>query len=287
MPRSAALLLICALPAAFAMFMQPMKGSGPPVDREGAPEKAPLMSAAELLQQPFSQRAIRSLFEWEHQRAFTYERFGEHKYYYDDPRIHNFGNSGWRGLLHACVVPVATHMIDRFAYSGTDARKLLHENVIPADATVVDLAAGVGFSAARNGKVTCVDTSTEMLTVARLRRPDVKHFEVGNAETWGETGSFDIATLMYATHEMPRRARIRAIRNCLRLARQSVLVVDIWPGFEPNDMMLSGEPYVLDYLANIEDDVNVAADPSEWVVTRVDVVEGHVRMWKFDRKVEA
>ena len=98
-----------------------------------------------------------------------------------------------------------------------------------------------------------------------------------------QTDSFDIATVMYGMHEMPAYARRRVIRNALRVARDKVMVVDIWPGFEPNAMMLSGEPYVLDYLANIEDDVDSAYDPTVWSLERVDVVEGHVRMWKFER----
>ena len=134
------------------------------------------------------QRSVASLFEFEHARAAEFERMGQTKIstYWEDPRIHNFGNQGWRGLLHALVVPIATHAIDRFAYSGVDARKLIHEAEFPADAEVVDLCCGVGFSCARNGHVTAVDTSREMLTVARLRRPDVQRFECGNAETWGE-----------------------------------------------------------------------------------------------------
>lgn len=260
-----------------------------------------------------------------------------------NPHRHFPDRAGWRGLLHALVVPIATAAIDHFAYEGTDARKLLHDAEFPADSTVVDLASGVGFSPARNGKVTCVDTSQEMLTVARLRRPDVQHFECGNAEEWGEvrlcrhhqfpsihprslfinrsftrrgpsgallprtpllhasrrpllspalalappspmqTNSFDIATLMFATHEMPGDARRRCIRNALRLARDKVMIVDIWPGFEPNDMMLSGEPYVLNYLENIESDVDSSVDTTQWEIERVDVVPQHVRMWKFTR----
>jgi len=236
------------------------------------------------------QRSIAELFEFEHQRAATFERMGAHPYW-ADPRIHNFGNLGWRGLVHALVVPIATHAIDRFAYSGTDARKLLHVSEFPASAEVVDLCAGVGFSSARNGRVTAVDTSAMMLAVARLRRPDVQRFEVGNAEEWGETDSCDIATVMYGMHEMPGDARRRVLRNALRLAREKVLVVDIWPGFEPSPMMLSGEPFVLDYLANIEDDIDACAaleaptleGSAQWEVSRVDVVDQHVRMWKFER----
>ena len=202
---------------------------------------------------------------------------------WNDPRIHNFGNTGLRGFLHALVVPLATHAIDRFAYGGTDARRLLHESEFPADATVVDFCSGVGFSSARNGKVTCVDTSEEMLSIAKVRRPDVQRFARGNAEKWGFTDSFDIATVMFGMHEMPGYARRRVIRNALRVARDKAMVVDIWPGFEPNAMMLSGEPYLLDYLANIDDDVDSAYDPTVWTCERVDVVEGHVRMWKFER----
>lgn len=176
-------------------------------------------------------------------------------------------------------------MIDRFAYSGVDARRLVHETQIPAGSEVVDLCSGVGFSSAPNAKVTCVDTSHAMLSMARLRHR-VGRFEVGNAEDWGESRCCDIATLMYATHEMPQDGRRTVLRNAMRLARDSVLVVDIWPGFEPSPMMLSGEPYVLDYLAHIEDDVDFVTrhDVDGWTVARVDVVEEHVRMWRLDRK---
>jgi len=238
-------------------------------------------SAAELAAE-HTQNFVASLFEFEHARAARYERIGSVPYWCD-PRIHNFGNTGLRGFLHALVVPIATHAIDRFAYQGTDARKMLHESEFPAAATVVDFCSGVGFSSARNGHVTCVDTSEEMLAIAKVRRPDVRRFARGNAEKWGFTDSFDIATVMFGMHEMPADARRRVIRNALRVARDKVMIVDIWPGFEPNAMMLSGEPFVLDYLANIEADVDSAYDPTVWSVERVDVVEEHVRMWKFER----
>lgn len=145
-------------------------------------------SARDVLGVDFAEQTqvhMANLLEWEHKRAAKYERSGTHPYW-ADPRIHNFGNLGWRGLLHALIVPIATHMIDRFAYSGVNARQQIHESEFPHEAEVVDLCCGVGFSSARNGRVTAVDTSELMLTVAKLRRPDVQHFEVGNAEQWGE-----------------------------------------------------------------------------------------------------
>ena len=109
------------------------------------------------------------------------------------------------------------------------------------------------------------------------------NFVQGNAEEWGETDSCDVATVMYGMHEMPQGARRRVIRNAMRIARQSALVVDIWPGFEPSPMMLTGEPFVLEYLENIEGDIDMTAGEMKWEVTRVDVVNQHVRMWKFER----
>ena len=109
------------------------------------------------------------------------------------------------------------------------------------------------------------------------------NFVQGNAEEWGETDSCDVATVMYGMHEMPAYARRRVIRNALRVAKDKVMIVDIWPGFQPTKMMLSGEPYVLDYLAHIEEDMDVSYDPTEWSLERVDVVGEHVRMWKFER----
>ena len=56
---------------------------------------------------------------------------------------------------------------------------------IEKGSTVLDLCCGTGFSTAKGA--TGIDTSQEMLSVARLRRPDAEFF-LGNAETWGETG---------------------------------------------------------------------------------------------------
>ena len=227
-----------------------------------------------------AQNLVVDLFEFEHKRAAKFERTGQHEYW-ADPRIHNFGNLGWRGILHALVVPIATHAIDRFAYSGVNARRAIHESEVSAGHEVVDLCCGVGFSSASTGHVVGVDTSPGMLGLARLRRPDVK-FEEGNAETWGEDKCCDVVTVMFGMHEMPADARRRIIRNSLRLARKKVLIVDIWPGFEPSPMMLSGEPFVLDYLANIEADVAASHDSAEWDLSTIDVVPEHVRMWRFD-----
>ena len=138
----------------------------------------------------------------------------EHEYWFD-PRIHNWGNVGWGGLVHAIFAPLATYAIDKLSYGGVDVRRKVHE-MIPADASVLDLCCGTGFSSARGA--TAIDTSREMITVAKLRRPDCK-FETGNAETYGETNSYDVVTMMFATHES-ESAPASAPRACVHSHRR-------------------------------------------------------------------
>mmetsp|Transcript_41426 Transcript_41426/g.96858 ORF Transcript_41426/g.96858 Transcript_41426/m.96858 type:complete len:91 (+) Transcript_41426:803-1075(+) len=90
---------------------------------------------------------------------------------------------------------------------------------------------------------------------------------------------------MFGMHEMPQGARRRVLRNALRLARQTVLVVDIWPGFTPSPMMLSGEPFVIDYLEHIDADVEAVQEPEVCDLEVVELVPEHVRMWKLSKRV--
>ena len=80
--------------------------------------------------------------------------------------------------------------VDRFAYSGVDVRNIIHNTIIPQTADVVDLCCGIGFSTSsidwrarmahlvgratdETRSITGVDTSEQMLAMARLRRPEV------------------------------------------------------------------------------------------------------------------
>ncbi|KAG8464384.1 hypothetical protein KFE25_003447 [Diacronema lutheri] len=198
--------------------------------------------------------------------------------YWSDPRIHNLGNAGILGGLHAAVAPLFTHLIDRVAYKGVDARAQIHKTIAP-DLRVVDLCCGTAFSATKGA--TGVDTSAQMLAMARLHRPDAI-FVQGNAETWGEDAAFDVATVMYGMHEMPRGARRKVLHNAMRIARKYVLIVDIDPSFCPSAMMLSGEPFIEEYLRNIDEDVQEAAAHRAWRKARIEVVPGHVVMWRLD-----
>ena len=209
--------------------------------------------------------------------------------YWYNPRIHTLGNVGLGGWIHALMAPLATAVIDRASYGGMDVRKLAHD-MIGADKTVLDLCCGVGFSTMEGGHA--IDTSPMMLNVARFHRPD-SSFSFGNAETYGDTQGYDVVTIMYAMHEMPGDARKRVLANMMRVARESVVIVDIHPEFQKTlakkpmngEFFLMGEPYVLEYLTNLDTDVFSAAATHEkrWRVRRVTILADHVIMYRLDR----
>ena len=88
-----------------------------------------------------------------------------HPYWYN-PSIHNLGNTGILGNLHAAATPLFTKLIDKKAYSGVDIRKQIYDEI---HGSVCDLCCGTGFST-KPGQ-TGVDTSKEMLRYSNLFNP--------------------------------------------------------------------------------------------------------------------
>ena len=225
--------------------------------------------------------------------------------YWDDPRIHAFGNSGWSGRIHAMLAPSITKLIDNRAYGGIDIRKDINKQ-LQSDGgynyTSVDFACGTGMST--HERSIGVDTSKEMLDIARYRteRPNYLHkpppsysisnqtttndktlgrFFEGNVEGWGDDKSFDLVTCMFAFHEMPQYARQRVLQNAMRVARHRIVIVDISPDYIPSKSMLSGEPYVLEYLENIDKNMESVNGTYGFILQRNTIVDGHVTMWDF------
>lgn len=48
--------------------------------------------------------------------------------YWDDPRVHNFGNNN---PISAIFAPLATKLIDIAAYDGVDLRRKIIKEVVP------------------------------------------------------------------------------------------------------------------------------------------------------------
>uniref|UniRef100_A0A7S3V7J7 Methyltransferase type 11 domain-containing protein n=1 Tax=Chaetoceros debilis TaxID=122233 RepID=A0A7S3V7J7_9STRA len=97
-------------------------------------------------------------------------------------------------------------------------------------------------------------------------------------------GQFDIVTIMYAFHEIPKIARYRILRESRRLLRPGgiLAIVDINPqDYTPSPTMLEGEPYVIEYQNNIEKQMGSIQGFRD--MNCIDIIPEHVRMWVLKR----
>lgn len=187
--------------------------------------------------------------------------------YYYNPDIHNFGNIGIGGKIHAELGPLFTKIIDNTAYDGRDIRSEIMEPY--KNKKVIDLCCGTGLSTL--DKNFGIDTSNEMLNVAR-RYNKKSQFKYGNAETFGNYKEFDIATCFFSFHEMPNYAHLNIINNCKRIAKEEIIIVDISTKYTPSNIMLSGEPYLLNYLDSIDNILNE--------FNKSIYIENHIDIWR-------
>ena len=217
--------------------------------------------------------------------------------YWRNNKIHNLGNTGPLGNLHAATAPLMTKFIDKKAYGGRNVREEVY-NTFEGD--VLDMCCGTGFStvptvmrASTARRSVGIDTSPEMLRFAGLFNPD-SAYKWGNAETFGDDEEFDTVSIMFSLHEMPRDAYRNVIRNAIRVARNRVVIVDISSDYKPSRRMLSGEPYLADYLKKFDYNiVNTVVWKEEtnthfpifhipkW--NKTNLVKGHVDMWEYTK----
>ncbi len=207
--------------------------------------------------------------------------------YWNNRNIHNLGNTGALGNLHAMTAPIMTKFIDRAAYGGRNIREEVY-NTFEGD--VLDMCCGTGFST-KPGSVG-IDTSLEMLRFSKIFNPGSEYL-YGNAERFGKDDEFDVVSIMFAFHEMPTSAHQKIIKNAIRVARKKVVVVDISKDYKPSRGMLAGEPYLLNYLDNFEK--TIERTPFEYPlyyktrnkldgVNKTTLVENHVDMWEYTMK---
>jgi ubiquinone/menaquinone biosynthesis C-methylase UbiE len=199
-----------------------------------------------------------------------------HQRYWEDPRIHTFGNIGVRGFVHALIAPSFTRGLDGFF--GEEVRARMHAQL--RGDKVVDLGCGTGLSTPPGA--IGVDTSFQMLAVAQmLARPQLeKTFVHGNAESWGEgSGICDTALVSFVLHEAPFAARTRILANALRIARKRAIVMDIHPAFTPTKSMLMGEPFIENYLAGINYQIYKAGAN----VHEFEFGNGRVKIWVLEK----
>lgn len=194
---------------------------------------------------------------WKHDYLILFFMFHTHNTYgYDpypyNPIIHNLGNHGLLGRVHAEISPIFTKVVDKVIY-GKDVRKDVIDSF--GNKRILDIGCGTGFSTSDTPGSVGIDTSVAMVEKARREFPS-KTFHVGHAEHWHLDGTvFDIITIMFCFHEVPQYNRQKIIRKCMKAAKEEVVIVDISPEYTPNEAMLKGEPYISDYLENIKNDL--------------------------------
>lgn len=191
--------------------------------------------------------------------------------YWYNPVIHNLGNTGFLGNIHAISTPCITRFIDDHAYSGIDVRKKIYDDTT---GTVCDLCCGTGFSTKPGN--TGVDTSKEMLRFANFYNPGSRYL-FGNAETFGKDREFDTVTCMFAFHEIPEEGHRKILNNALRISKNKVIIVDISTDYKPSRLMLAGEPYTLDYLKNMNELME------NYSFEKTNFIKGHVDIWTYTK----
>ena len=196
--------------------------------------------------------------------------------YYRDPRIHGFGNFGLGGRIHAEIAPKITRIIDQVAYDGINIRDECFKKYVYGN-SVLDLCCGTGFSTPSvylNPLNRGIDISKYMINKAK-RVHENKQFYIGNAEKYyPEKGTiFDVTTCYFSFHEMPKEAMISIIENAKQITKNKIIIVDIAPDYIPKSSMLLGEPYLLDYLKQIN---NTLEDFHEEII-----MPKRVHMWTY------
>ena len=197
-------------------------------------------------------------------------------YYWNDPRIHTLGNDGFGGYIHSLVAPSITRIIDMYSYNGVNIRKEIINEWSDKNLKILDICCGTGLSTP-NG-ATGIDTSKYMIRKAKKINSRVKgnkNFKIGNAETWGKSYQYDLVICMFGFHEMPHSARIKVLENCIRITCERVVIVDIDPNYSPNKSMLADEPYLPDYLKNIDREMK------KYNGFKTVILKDHVVRWDF------
>jgi len=206
------------------------------------------------------------------------------------PRIHNLGNVGYWGSVHASGAQFVTDLIDVVAYGGKNMRKELAEGMatlFPATHKVLEVGCGVGtltqHLASHFDFVEAVDTSEEMLEVARKREHKGVTYSKKNGADVTDL-DFDIAVCCMVFHELPKVAHVAILHSLIAATTGDVLIVDIDPSYTPSFMMLAGEPYVPSYLEHIENTISEVCEEKGCWYDTFSIVEGHVRGWRIRKQ---
>ena len=207
------------------------------------------------------------------------------------PAIHNMGNVGKMGALHADGAWFFTRLIDALAYEGRNMRAEFSEGLAairPKDSSILEVGCGVGTLTAELEKcnfsnVNAVDTSQEMINKAREHTKTSGYRNLNGVDAHLSFEDIDVAIACMVMHEMPTCAHRELIQSLLRATRDDgeIWLIDIDPVYRPSISMLAGEPYLPQYLESIDDTINKEAAPHD--VVTLQMIPKRVRAWVITR----
>lgn len=200
--------------------------------------------------------------------------------YWNNPQIHYLGNTGIGGRVHSVLAEPFNVILEHKTYNGMNVRKMAFEHVktilhptIPG--RICDVCCGTGISTRAGhevfpeSEIIGLDTSLEMLSMC----DNYMSYLNENAENFSYQEKFDVISIMFALHEIPRMERLCIIENINRNLKIGgiCLILDISPEYTVTPMMRGGEPYVDEYVKNIRTDL---CGFDEEII-----VEGHLSRW--------
>ena len=203
------------------------------------------------------------------------------------PQLHGVSNVGCGGAFHATCAPLATKLITQVAYNGIEPRmelaRLISKN--SPNARVLEIGCGVGtlteHLVEKGLRVVAVDTSKEMLRVARRRVSKATFFLANGVDT---TLPADVAVSSFVFHEAPviaHRQLIRAMARSVRRSGGPVWIMDLHPERKKHlrEVFYASEPFAHEYLETIDSTMSSIANDLKMSLSTFDVVDGHVRVW--------
>lgn len=203
------------------------------------------------------------------------------------PRIHNIGNIGWGGKIHASAARFATRLIDKKAYDGINMREMLAQKMSQTfvdDSNILEIGCGAGTLTEHLSKhfknLVALDTSLEMIEEARIHLPHVD-FRCDNGAN-AHIFDVDVVIASMLVHELPKNAHLDlmdAMQRSILKKNGEIWIVDIHPVYKPSFMMKMGEPFVLSYLKEFETTVEDFCSENDMDCERADIISEHVRLW--------
>lgn len=203
--------------------------------------------------------------------------------YWDNKKIHYLGNTGVGGKIHSTLAPLFNSVLEYKVYSGEDVRYNSINSLKNKYENICDFCCGVGistnacFEVYPDANIIGIDTSKEMLDTAFTRTNKKIKYINSNAENFTCKENFDLITLMFALHEIPKKGRHKILNNIKSILKPggTLLILDISPDYKITQMMEGGEPYVREYVSQIDNDIQCLFTNYK----KTDIVDDHLTQW--------